>query len=122
METNLALTIIGTVLILVGIIFNAVPKLVNEKIMGQLPKEAVEISALFRIVLGGLAIAIGTIALYCRYLPAEYAGHLLFSMGSGFVVVILTIVSGKLRGFDDEIPIPPIILFTLLTILAYYSS
>ena len=122
METNLALTIIGSVLILVGIIFNAVPKLVNKKIMGQLPKEAVEISALFRIVLGGLAIAIGTIALYCRYLPAEYAGHLLFSMGSGFVVVILTIVSGKLRGFDDEIPIPPIILFTLLTILAYYSS
>ena len=122
METNLALTIIGSVLILVGIIFNAVPKFVNKKIMGQLPKEAVEISALFRVVLGGLAIAIGTIALYCRYLPAEYAGHLLFSMGSGFVVVILTIVSGKLRGFDDEIPIPPIILFTLLTILAYYSS
>ena len=64
METNLALTIIGSVLILVGIIFNAVPKLVNEKIMGQLPKEAVGISALFRVVLGGLAIAIGTIALY----------------------------------------------------------
>ena len=122
METNLALTIIGSVLVLVGIIFNAVPKLVNEKIMGQLPIEAVGISALFRVVLGGLAIAIGTIALYCRHLPAEHAGHLLFSMGSGFVVVILTIVSGKLRGFDNEIPIPPIILFTLLTILAYYSS
>ena len=122
METNLALTIIGSVLVLVGIIFNAAPKLVNEKIMGQLPNEAVGISALFRVVLGGLAIAIGTIALYCRHLPAEHAGLLLFSMGSGFVVVILTIVSGKLRGFDDEIPIPPIILFTLLTILAYYSS
>ena len=122
METNLALTIIGSILILVGIIFNAVPELVNEKIMGHLPKDAVGISALFRVVLGGLAIAIGTIALYCRHLPAEHAGHLLFSMGSGFVVVILTIVSGKLRGFDDEIPIPPIILFTLLTILAYSSS
>ena len=122
METNLALTIIGTVMILVGLIFNAIPKVVNEKIMGKLPEEAVGISALFRVVLGGLAIAIGTIALYCRHLPAEYAGHLLFSMGSGFVVVILTIVSGKLRGFDDEIPIPRIILFTLLTILAYSSS
>tara|TARA_B100000900_G_scaffold150873_1_gene128189 strand:+ start:520 stop:888 length:369 start_codon:yes stop_codon:yes gene_type:complete len=122
MEPNLALTIIGSVLMVVGIIFNAVPKLVNEKIMGQLPKEAVGISALFRVVLGGLAVAIGTIALYCRHLPAEHAGHLLFSMGSGFVVVILTIVSGKLRGFDDEIPITPIILFTLLTILAYSSS
>ena len=122
METNLALTIIGSVLILVGIIFNAVPKLVNEKIMGQLPKEAVGISALFRVVLGCLAIAIGTIGLYCRHLPTKHAGHLLFSMGSGFVVVIFTIISGKLRGFDDEIPIPPIILFTLLTILAYSSS
>ena len=122
METNLALTIIGTVMILVGLIFNVIPKVVNEKIMGKLPEEAVGISALFRVVLGGLAIAIGTIALYCRHLPAEYAGHFLFSMGSGFVVVILTIVSGRLRGFDDYIPIPPIILFTLLTILAYSSS
>tara|TARA_Y100001935_G_C17143994_1_gene427040 strand:- start:328 stop:696 length:369 start_codon:yes stop_codon:yes gene_type:complete len=122
METNLALKIFVSVLILVGIIFNAVPKLVNEKIMGQLPKDAVGLSALFRVVLGGLAIAIGTIALYCRHLPAEHAGHLLFPMGSGFVIVILTIVSGKLRGFDDEIPIPPIILFALLTILAYSSS
>ena len=122
METNLALTIIGSVLILVGIIFNAVPKLVNEKIMGQLPENAVGISALFRVVLGGFAIAIGTIALYCRDLPAEHAGRLLFSMGSGFIVLMLTIVSGKLRGFDDELPIPPIILFTLLTILVYYSS
>ena len=122
METSLALTIIGIALILVGVIFNAIPKVVNEKIMGQLPEGAVGISALFRVVLGGFGIAIGTIALYCRDLPAEYASKLLFSMGSGFIVVILTIVSGKLRGFDDELPIPPIILFTLLTILAYYSS
>ena len=122
MEPNLALSIIGVVLIIVGLIFNAIPKIVNEKIMSNLPVNAVGISALFRVVLGGLAIAIGTIALYCRHLPAEHAQHLLFSMGSGFVVVIITIFSGKLRGFDDEIPIPPIILFTLLTILAYSSS
>ena len=121
METNLALTIIGSVLVLVGIIFNAVPKLVNEKIKGQLPEGAVGISALFRVVLSGFAIAIGTIALYCRDLPAEHAGRLLFSMGPGFIVVIVMIVSAKLGRFDDELSIPPIILFTLLTTLAYYS-
>ena len=49
METNLALTIIGTVMILVGLIFNAIPKVVNEKIMGKLPEEAVGISALFEL-------------------------------------------------------------------------
>ena len=86
------LKIIASVLILVGIIFNAVPKLVNEKIKGQLPEGAVGISALFRVVLGGFAIAIGAIALYYRDLPAEHAGRLLFSMGSGFIIVILTIV------------------------------
>jgi len=32
METSLALTIIGIVLTLVGIIFNAIPKIVNQKI------------------------------------------------------------------------------------------
>ena len=55
METNLALKIFVSVLILVGIIFNAVLKLVNKKIMGQLRKEVVGIFALFRVVLGGLA-------------------------------------------------------------------
>ena len=89
--------------------------------MGQLPEGAVGISRLFRLVLGGFVIAIGTIALYYRDLPAEHAGKSLFSMGSGFIVVIVTIVSAKLRRFNDELPIPPIILFTLLTILAYYS-
>ena len=33
MNTSMALTIIGNVMILVGIIFDAIPKVVNEKIM-----------------------------------------------------------------------------------------
>ena len=122
MGTNLALTIIGSALILVGVIFNAIPKVINEKIMGELPEDAVNISALFRVVLGGFGIAIGTIAMYCRDLPVEYASKVLFSMGSGFIIVIITIISGKFRGFDENVPLPPIILFTLLTILAYSSS
>ena len=122
MDTNLALTIIGSALILVGVIFNAIPKIINEKIMGELPEDAVNISALFRVVLGGFGIAIGTIAMYCRDLPVEYASKVLFSMGSGFIIVIITIISGKFRGFDENVPLPPIILFTLLTILAYSSS
>ena len=33
MNTSIALTIIGNVMILVGIIFDEIPKVVNEKIM-----------------------------------------------------------------------------------------
>ena len=35
MNTSMALTIIGNVMILVGIIVNAIPKVVNEKILGE---------------------------------------------------------------------------------------
>jgi hypothetical protein len=52
MDTNIALTIIGSIMILVGIIFNAIPKFVNEKIMGEFPQDAVNIAALFRVILG----------------------------------------------------------------------
>ena len=35
MNTSMALTIIGNVMILVGIIVNVIPKVVNKKIMGE---------------------------------------------------------------------------------------
>ena len=49
METSLVLTIIGSVLILVGVIFNAIPKVVNQKPMGDLSEGAVNPAAAFRI-------------------------------------------------------------------------
>ena len=49
METSLALTIIGSELILVGVIFNVIPKVVNQKTMGELAEEAVNPEAAFRI-------------------------------------------------------------------------
>ena len=122
MDTSLALTIIGSVMIIVGIIFNAIPKVVNKTIMGELPVEAVNISSGFRVVIGGIGIAIGIIAMYCRNLPPEQASTLLFAMGAGFVVIILAILSIKFRGFDENIAFPPVILFTLLSILAFYIS
>ena len=42
-DTNLALTIIGAVLTLIGVIFIAIPKVVNEKTMNDIPREAVNI-------------------------------------------------------------------------------
>ena len=49
METSLVLTIIGSVLILVGVIFNAIPKVENQKPMGDLAEGAVNPAAAFRI-------------------------------------------------------------------------
>ena len=122
MEASLALTIIGTVLILVGIIFNAIPVLVNKQIMGDLAEEAINPAAALRTVLGGTAIAVGFIALYCRGLPFEQAGTLLIALGIGMIVIMSTIILIKPRGFADDIPIPPLVMFVILTSIAFYAS
>tara|TARA_Y100001936_G_C15797010_1_gene519490 strand:- start:293 stop:661 length:369 start_codon:yes stop_codon:yes gene_type:complete len=120
MDTNLALTIIGSVLTFIGVVFIAVPKVVNEKTINDLPSEAVNISAVFRSANGGLGLALGIIAIYCRNLPSEYAETVLLSLGIGFVIINLALLSGK--RFEDELPIPPMVIFLILAILAFYSA
>ena len=122
METSLALTIIGIVLILVGIIFNAIPKIVNQKIMGGLAPEAENPAAALRVAIGGISIAVGIIALYCKDFPVDQASALLVAMGTGFIVIMAVIISMKLRGFSDEVAVPPLVMFIILTIIAFYAS
>jgi len=122
MDTYSALTIIGCVLSIIGIIFIVIPKVVNEKTMNDLPVEAVNISALFRSANGGLGLALGMVAVYCRKLPTESAETVLLSMGTGFILVNLSLLSGKFRGYGNELPVPPMIIFLVLTIIAYYAA
>ena len=122
MDTNLALTIIGIVLTIIGVIFISIPKIVNEKTMNDLPEEAISIAALFRAANGGLGLALGMVAIYCRNLPPEYAKTVILSLGTGFIFVNAAIISGKIRGFDEELPVPPMVIFAILTILAYYTA
>ena len=122
MDTNLALTIIGSVMTVIGVVFIAIPKVVNEKTMNDLPSEAVNISALFRAANGGLGLALGMVAIYARNLPTEYAETVLLSLGTGFILVNMALLSGKIRGFGDELPVPPMVIFLILTIIAYYTA
>ena len=122
MDTNLALTIIGSVMTVIGVVFIAIPKVVNEKTMNDLPSEAVNISALFRAANGGLGLALGMVAIYARNLPTEYAETVLLSLGTGFILVNMALLSGKIRGFGDELPVPPMVVFLILTIIAYYTA
>jgi len=103
MNTTLALTIIGIVQILVGIIFNLIPKEVNKKINPDIPAEAEDIAATFRVIIGGISIAMGVIALSCREIPTAQAMVLLNGMGIAFIIIALGIISVKPRGFDKQI-------------------
>ena len=122
MDTTLTLTIIGVVQVLVGIIFNIIPKEVNKKINPDIPTEAENIAATFRVILGAISIAMGVIALSCREIPLLQAMVLLNGMGVAFIIIALGIISVKPRGFDKQIAFPPVILFTFLAIIAFYTT
>ena len=73
MDSTVAFTIIGCVLAFVGIMFNLIPKQINQKLMGDLTEEASQVAAAFRIILGALGITFGIVAIPCRNFPVVEA-------------------------------------------------
>ncbi len=121
MDTSIAFTIIGCVLGFVGIIFNIFPKQINRKLMGDLSEEASQVSAGFRIILGGVGITLAIVALSSRnFSPAE-AKSLLYALGTGFVIIVTIFATVKLRGFG-VFPLPPAIMFLILAAIAFYTG
>ena len=121
MDSTFAFTIIGCVLGFVGIIFNIFPKQINQKLMGNLSEEASQVSAGFRIILGGVGITLAIVSLSSRnFSPAE-AQSLLYALGTGFIIIVTIFASVKLRGFG-LFPLPPAIMFLILAAIAFYTG
>ena len=121
MDTTVAFTIIGCVLGFVGIMFNIFPKQINQKLMGDLTEEASQVSAGFRIILGGIGITLAIVALSSRNFPSAEAQSLLYALGSGFFVIVAIFATVKLRGFG-VFPLPPAIMFLILAAIAFYTA
>ena len=121
MDSTVAFTIIGCVLALVGIMFNLIPKQINQKLMGDLTEEASQVAAGFRVILGSIGITFGIVALSCRNFPPGEAQTLLYALGAGFCVIVAIFVSVKIRGFG-ELPIPPAIMFAILAVISFYTA
>ena len=121
MDSAVAFTIIGCVLGFVGIIFNIFPKQINQKLMGDLTEEASNVSAGFRIILGGVGITLAIVALSSRNFPPAEAQSLLYALGSGFCVIVAIFATVKLRGFG-LFPLPPAIMFLILAAIAFYTA
>ena len=121
MDSTVAFTIIGCVLAFVGIMFNLIPKQINQKLMGDLTEEASQVAAGFRVILGSIGITFGIVALSCRNFPPGEAQTLLYALGAGFCVIVAIFVSVKIRGFG-EFPIPPAIMFAILAVISFYTD
>ena len=132
MEESLALLIVGGVLSFMGIVMNAIPVKFDDDILGTLgalDSDATEkektlrnFIAQLRIVIGGLALTFGFIAIYNRDLATADAENLLISMGVGFVLTMGIIVSGIYRGFVDRLIVPPRVIFTVLSAICFYAG
>ena len=132
MEESLALLIVGGVLSFMGIVMNAIPVKFDDDILGTLGAldgDATEkertlrnFIAQLRIVIGGLALTLGFIAIYNRDLATADAENLLISMGVGFVLTMGIIVSGIYRGFVDKLIVPPMVIFTVLSAICFYAG
>ena len=121
MGSAVAFTIIGCALGFVGIMFNIFPKQINQKLMGDLSEEASQVSAGFRIILGGIGITLAIVALSSRNFPPVEAQSLLYALGSGFCVIVAIFATVKLRGFG-VFPLPPAIMFLILAAIAFYTA
>ena len=129
MEESLALIIVGSVLSLMGIAMNVNPIKFDEDLFGKLDGELSEkesyfrnIGAQLRCAIGACVIALGIIAIYNRGLEKEDAENLLVSMGIGFVILIGVITAGHFRGFVDKIVVPPLVIFTILSMICFYAG
>ena len=132
MEESLALLIVGGVLSFMGIVMNAIPVKFYDDILGTLgalDSDATEkektlrnFIAQLRIVIGGLALTFGFIAIYNRDLATADAENLLISMGVGFVLTMGIIVSGIYRGFVDRLIVPPMVIFSVLSAICFYAG
>ena len=121
MDSTVAFTIIGCVLGFVGIMFNIFPQQINQKLMGDLTEEASQVSAGFRIILGGVGITLAIVALSSRNFSPTEAKSLLYALGSGFCVIVAIFATVKLRGFG-VFPLPPAIMFLILAAIAFYTA
>ena len=132
MEESLALLIVGGVLSFMGVVMNAIPVKFDDDILGTLGAldgDATEkertlrnFIAQLRIVIGGLALTFGFIAIYNRDLATADAENLLISMGVGLVLTMEIIVSGIYRGFVDRLIVPPMVIFTVLSAICFYAG
>ena len=129
MEESLALLIVGGILSFMGIAMNINPIKFDEDLLGALEGELSDrenmlrnFGAQLRTVIGALAITLGIIAIYNRDLPTSDAEDLLVSMGMGFVLLMGVVVAGHYRGFVDRLIIPPLVIFSVLSVICFYAG
>ena len=77
-----------------------------------------------RMLIGGAFAAIGSMNLYCSFNVEDVAAGEAILMGNviGLAVILATLIGAKLRGFLENIPVPPLVIFPVLMVVCLYSA
>ena len=129
MDESTALLIVGGVLSFMGVLMNINPIKFDEDLLGALEGELSDrenmlrnFGAQLRTVIGALAITLAIIAINNRNLAQGDAEKLLVSMGIGFIILMGVIAGGYYRGFVDRLIVPPLVIFTFLSVVCFYAG
>ncbi len=123
MDINLAMLIMGCVMIIVGIVKTIIPVKFNEGIFGKIEGKAENYAAAMRTNIGAALIGMGVILLLNRNgFDANESKALVFSVGVALSIFLLSIILAYFRKFTTNIPVPPLVILGSLVIIGFTSS
>ena len=124
MSPQLVLTVIGAINVLMGIaIYVGAEGIVSGGAFSQhlINATSIKVGTYMHEAVASFMIAFGFVALLCRDMEDAYAKKLLFAIG---VAYIINLASALLHVINPEVhpPIPAVIIMSVLTGVAFYSS
>ncbi|MDG1224369.1 MAG: hypothetical protein P8O00_07295 [Candidatus Marinimicrobia bacterium] len=124
MSPQLVLTVIGAINVLMGIaIYVGAESIVSGGAFSQhlINATSIKVGTYMHEAVASFMIAFGFVALLCRDMEDVYAKKLLFAIG---VAYIINLASVLLHVINPEVhpPIPAVIIMSVLTGVAFYSS
>lgn len=125
MEHTLAMQIFGVVMILVGIMKNWDPVGFNKSLFGEVEGVEGGPAASMRMLIGGAFAGLGGLNVYCSFMIDELASEgdfILIGNVIALVVILSTLLGAKFRGFLEEIPVPPLVIFPTLIAICLYAA
>jgi len=125
MEHTLAMQIVGVVMILVGIMKNWDPVGFNKNLFGEVEGVEGGPAASMRMLIGGAFAGLGGLNLYCSFTINEHASEgdfILIGNVIALVVILSTLLGAKFRGFLEDIPVPPLVIFPTLIAICLYAA
>ena len=97
----------------------------NKSLFGEVEGVEGGPAASMRMLIGGAFAGLGGLNVYCSFMIDELASEgdfILIGNVIALVVILSTLLGAKFRGFLEEIPVPPLVIFPTLIAICLYAA